>query len=234
MCRDSRHRVIHDRRGDSATATSSSKGSRGQHLDETASAADAEHMAEASSLLEQLKAKTHSQPLELKVAFYATPDSLPAGCICDPKLPETRHICPTYRPLFATFVISWSMTAERHINKLGAQFLQASVERGLTASFCLQDIKGFIYEFCRDQHGSRFIQQKLVEGPPEQLMQLYEEIQPHVIALMQDVFGNYVIQKCFEHGSQVSCHMCADDITTILSTAVITVSVFTAIIFVSV
>ena len=65
---------MHDRKGDSATATSSSKGSRGQHLEETASAADAEHMAEASSLLEQLKAKTHSQPLELKVAFSAAPD----------------------------------------------------------------------------------------------------------------------------------------------------------------
>lgn len=34
-------------------------------------------------------------------------------------------------------------------------------------------------------------------------MQLYEEIRPHVIALMQDVFGNYVIQKLFEHGTQV-------------------------------
>lgn len=61
-----------------------------------------------------------------------------------------------------------------------------------------------MYEFCRDQHGSRFIQQKLAEGPPEQLMEVYQEIQPHVIGLMQDVFGNYVIQKCFEHGNQVS------------------------------
>ena len=60
-----------------------------------------------------------------------------------------------------------------------------------------------MYEFCRDQHGSRFIQQKLAEGPPEQLMEVYQEIQPHVIGLMQDVFGNYVVQKCFEHGNQV-------------------------------
>lgn len=34
-------------------------------------------------------------------------------------------------------------------------------------------------------------------------MEVFEEVQPHVITLMQDVFGNYVIQKCFEHGTKV-------------------------------
>ena len=67
----------------------------------------------------------------------------------------------------------------------------------------VQDIKGFVYEFCRDQHGSRFIQQKLADASPEELMAVYQEVEPHVIALMQDVFGNYVIQKCFEHGTKV-------------------------------
>ena len=59
---------MHDRRGDSATATNSSRGSRGQHLEEATSSADAEHMAEAASLLEQLKGKDRTQPFELKVA----------------------------------------------------------------------------------------------------------------------------------------------------------------------
>ena len=67
----------------------------------------------------------------------------------------------------------------------------------------LQDIKGYVFEFCHDQHGSRFIQQKLAEARPEEIMAVYEEVEPHVIALMQDVFGNYVIQKCFEHGTEV-------------------------------
>ena len=34
-------------------------------------------------------------------------------------------------------------------------------------------------------------------------MAVYQEVEPHVIALMQDVFGNYVIQKCLEHGTKV-------------------------------
>lgn len=58
--------MMHDRRGDSATATNSSRGSRGQ-LDQASSAAEAEHMAKAASLLEQLKSKTRSQPLVLQV-----------------------------------------------------------------------------------------------------------------------------------------------------------------------
>ncbi len=68
----------------------------------------------------------------------------------------------------------------------------------------MQDIKGYVHDFSRDQHGSRFIQQKLADAPPEEIMAVCEEVQPHAISLMQDVFGNYVIQKCFEHGSKVS------------------------------
>ena len=68
----------------------------------------------------------------------------------------------------------------------------------------VQDIKGYVHDFCRDQHGSRFIQQKLADALPEEIMAVFEEVQPHAISLMQDVFGNYVIQKCFEHGSKVS------------------------------
>lgn len=70
--------------------------------------------------------------------------------------------------------------------------------------YLLQDIKGFVFEFCRDQHGSRFIQQKLADASAEEIMAVYEEVEPQAITLMQDVFGNYVIQKCFEHGNKVS------------------------------
>lgn len=32
---------------------------------------------------------------------------------------------------------------------------------------------------------------------------MFREIEPNAIQLMKDVFGNYVIQKFFEHGNQV-------------------------------
>lgn len=46
-----------------------------------------------------------------------------------------------------------------------------------------------------DQYGSRFIQQKLETATTEEKNMVYQEIMPKALALMTDVFGNYVIQK---------------------------------------
>ncbi|KAB1213229.1 hypothetical protein CJ030_MR5G022406 [Morella rubra] len=52
-----------------------------------------------------------------------------------------------------------------------------------------------------DQHGSRFIQQKLEQCSVEDKESVFKEVLPHASKLMIDVFGNYVIQKFFEHGN---------------------------------
>lgn len=67
--------------------------------------------------------------------------------------------------------------------------------------FDFKDIFGHIYEFSLDQHGSRFIQQKLEGVTPDELNVAFQEVVPKSLTLMTDVFGNYVIQKFFEHGS---------------------------------
>ena len=46
-----------------------------------------------------------------------------------------------------------------------------------------------------DQYGSRFIQQKLETATTDEKNMVYQEIMPHALALMTDVFGNYVVQK---------------------------------------
>lgn len=46
-----------------------------------------------------------------------------------------------------------------------------------------------------DQYGSRFIQQKLETATIDEKNMVYQEIMPHALALMTDVFGNYVVQK---------------------------------------
>lgn len=49
-----------------------------------------------------------------------------------------------------------------------------------------------------DQHGSRFIQQKLENCSAEEKASVFKEVLPRALKLMTDVFGNYVIQKvCF-------------------------------------
>ncbi|KAI9101773.1 armadillo-type protein [Phlyctochytrium arcticum] len=67
----------------------------------------------------------------------------------------------------------------------------------------LRDIVGSIVEFSGDQHGSRFIQQKLETANSEEKQLVFDEILPNALQLMTDVFGNYVIQKFFEHGNQI-------------------------------
>nr|XP_036574978.1 mRNA binding protein pumilio [Colletotrichum truncatum]KAF6781478.1 mRNA binding protein pumilio [Colletotrichum truncatum] len=67
----------------------------------------------------------------------------------------------------------------------------------------LKDIYSHVVEFSGDQHGSRFIQQKLETANSDEKDQVFREIEPNAIQLMKDVFGNYVIQKFFEHGNQV-------------------------------
>lgn len=66
----------------------------------------------------------------------------------------------------------------------------------------LSDITGRIVEYSADQHGSRFIQQKLENCTAEEKASVFAEVLPHATSLMTDVFGNYVIQKFFEHGTR--------------------------------
>uniref|UniRef100_A0A8C9TWA4 Pumilio RNA binding family member 2 n=1 Tax=Scleropages formosus TaxID=113540 RepID=A0A8C9TWA4_SCLFO len=65
----------------------------------------------------------------------------------------------------------------------------------------LRDLAGHIVEFSQDQHGSRFIQQKLERATPTERQMVFTEILQAAYQLMTDVFGNYVIQKFFEFGN---------------------------------
>ncbi|QLQ81093.1 hypothetical protein HG537_0E04480 [Torulaspora globosa] len=68
-------------------------------------------------------------------------------------------------------------------------------------NYTLDDILGYVLEFCKDQHGSRFIQHELAGASASQREVVFNEIREHAIELSDDVFGNYVIQKFFEYGS---------------------------------
>lgn len=73
---------MQDRRGDAATATSSSAGlrTRGGSGDTPATAADADRLAQATVLLEQSKAKNKPQSFELKV-WHVTDSWSPLYCL---------------------------------------------------------------------------------------------------------------------------------------------------------
>lgn len=62
-------------------------------------------------------------------------------------------------------------------------------------------LTGHIVEFCQDQNGSRFIQQRLEVGNNEEKEVVMAEVLPAVRRLRNDVFGNYVVQKLLEFGT---------------------------------
>ena len=64
----------------------------------------------------------------------------------------------------------------------------------------LKDLTNHVVEFSQDQHGSRFIQQKLERATSQEKAMVFSEILAAAYSLMTDVFGNYVIQKFFEFG----------------------------------
>jgi len=68
--------------------------------------------------------------------------------------------------------------------------------------FEFKDLMGHLQEFALDQHGSRFIQQKLEVVSSEEREAALAEVLPQGTTLMTDVFGNYVMQKFLEHGSR--------------------------------
>ncbi|GKD52453.1 pumilio homolog 2, partial [Tanacetum coccineum] len=90
-----------------------------------------------------------------------------------------------------------------HLDGADSSFASSLLEEfksNKTKSFELAEIAGHVVEFSADQYGSRFIQQKLETATTEDKNMVFEEIFPQALTLMTDVFGNYVIQKFFEHG----------------------------------
>lgn len=68
----------------------------------------------------------------------------------------------------------------------------------------LQELKGHFVECSLDQQCSRFIQQRLEEASDEEKQALFNECTGFAlrgVKLMNDVFGNYVVQKMFEYGT---------------------------------
>lgn len=81
---------------------------------------------------------------------------------------------------------------------------------GKSRQWGLPDLTGHIVAFCQDQHGSRFIQQKLEVCSDQEKQLVFEEILPSASLLMTDVFGNYVLQKLFEFGTPEQCDSLSD------------------------
>ncbi|KAF6140699.1 hypothetical protein GIB67_013992 [Kingdonia uniflora] len=62
----------------------------------------------------------------------------------------------------------------------------------------LSEVRGYIYFIAKDQNGCRFLQRKFDEGGSQELQIIFNEIIDHVVELMMNPFGNYLMQKLFD------------------------------------
>jgi pumilio RNA-binding family len=94
-----------------------------------------------------------------------------------------------------------SMDASRHSLSSSTLSLLEEYRSSKDKSWTAEDVKGHIVEFCQDQNGSRFVQQRLEVAKHAEMALITSEILSSVHILRNDVFGNYVVQKLFEHGN---------------------------------
>ncbi|KAL2343792.1 hypothetical protein Fmac_005077 [Flemingia macrophylla] len=62
----------------------------------------------------------------------------------------------------------------------------------------LAEAQGYIYLMAKDQHGCRFLQKMFDEGTLEDVQVIFNEIIDHVVELMMNPFGNYLMQKLLD------------------------------------
>jgi hypothetical protein len=74
--------------------------------------------------------------------------------------------------------------------KCGAAAVAVAKPRGES----LVGLRGFMYHVARDQHGCRFLQQRLDDGKREVDL-IFAGVSRHAAQLMVDPFGNYLMQK---------------------------------------
>merc|ERR1719334_1758425 len=65
---------------------------------------------------------------------------------------------------------------------------------GSKTKVTLAEAMPHLIEFAQDQHGSRFLQNKLDEVGQDERQQVFEAICPEAASLASDVFGNFVVQ----------------------------------------
>ncbi|KAJ1799955.1 hypothetical protein LPJ59_001459 [Coemansia sp. RSA 2399] len=86
---------------------------------------------------------------------------------------------------------------QKHAQSKAHRKTDAETNRFTNAT--LEELKGTMFDVCKDQHGCRFLQRKLEERQEDQIAQIFSEVLPHFSALMTDPFGNYLCQKMLEY-----------------------------------
>ncbi|KAL5118771.1 mRNA binding protein puf3 [Pleosporales sp. CAS-2024a] len=145
---------------------------------------------------------------QLRNPYAAYPFAMPNGMPPMSAIPPHMAMATMQQPMMAVPQPPRGPREQQPLSDSTAAVLGAKLNefrreaKGSNKRWELPDIYEDVVEFAGDQHGSRFIQQKLETANSEVKDRIFKELEPNALQLMQDVFGNYVIQKFFEHGDQ--------------------------------
>lgn len=86
------------------------------------------------------------------------------------------------------FTLSHYTIDTRKCNSAIVEFYNRNIKDG-------GDNSNITFKVCQDQEGSRFIQNQLDSWSGKDIVEFFSEIEPFVLDLSMNLFGNYVIQK---------------------------------------
>lgn len=115
--------------------------------------------------------------------------------------PKISNAVGAARPATSAAAVNAAIPSAVGDKALGRSRLLEDFRNQRYPNLQLRDLTNHIVEFSQDQHGSRFIQQKLERATAAEKQLVFNEILGAAYSLMTDVFGNYVIQKFFEFGT---------------------------------
>ncbi|KAL1204217.1 putative pumilio [Cardamine amara subsp. amara] len=131
-----------------------------------------------------------------------------------PQQPEILYNHQSYRAKTTTDMLPFFCQGGTQVSKCSEEsfFMEGKrsgtralmPEHGNTTEMChlslpnMCDIQGCVYLMAKDQHGCRFLQRIFDEGTSIDAMIIFNEVIAHVVELMMDPFGNYLMQKLLD------------------------------------
>lgn len=155
---------------------------------------------ELESIEESRSGSAPPNLLTLAANFWANPEPLFSQPRQADPVTEPSFASPFYAAPFANK--AWcasSVLSELRFDVAAPEFVPDD-PKSHPVDPDLLALKGRMLDYACDQAGSRHLQQALEIASAEDRLFISEELLPHVVAISNNVFGNYVVQKVFEFG----------------------------------
>jgi hypothetical protein len=133
-------------------------------------------------------------------------------------LAGSSHYCPPLQPLniplgsFSGLQISaptyaYQSAQEQPLDDVLSEYTRLeksrnSHEKARAEAYQISNIVNHVVMFCIDHSGSRLVQSLIQNGNSDVMEKVLKEVHPNLLQLSRDPYGNYVIQRLLQYGTQ--------------------------------